>query len=35
MLPEIDYGVFRIDVQLDTGPFGGKIRGTTQVTIRK
>jgi len=32
---EIDYGVFNVSVTVDTGPFGGKIAGTKEITIRK
>jgi len=34
-LPEIDYGVFRIDVAVDAGPFGGPLTGTREVTLRR
>jgi len=35
MLTEVDYGKFRVTVTVDTGPFAGKLEGSTEVTVRK
>jgi hypothetical protein len=34
-LPEGDFGKFKVVVKLDTGPFGGVLEGTKEITIRK
>lgn len=33
MLTEGDYGDFRVTIDLDTGPFGGKISGSAKVRM--
>jgi hypothetical protein len=35
MLTEADYGVFRIVVRADTGPLGGVVEGSREITIAK
>jgi len=35
VLTEVDYGVFRAVVTVDTGPFGSLIAGTREFTLRK
>jgi hypothetical protein len=31
----VDHGVFRVLVSLDAGPFGGIVRGSKQLTVRR
>lgn len=35
MLPEIDYGKFRVKLTVDAGPFGDKVEGSKEVIVRK
>jgi hypothetical protein len=35
MLPEVDFGTYRVRVSLETGPHGGLIHGSRHMTIRK
>ena len=35
VLTEIDYGVFRVVVTIDTGPFGDIVSGSREVMIRR
>ncbi len=34
-LTEIDHGVFTIVATVDTGPFGGDVRGGKSVTVQR
>jgi hypothetical protein len=35
VLPEIDYGFFRLAVTIDTGPFGGFVQGSKEFVLRR
>ena len=35
MLTEIDYGVFDVEIDVDAGPFGGKLHVKQKMTVRE
>jgi len=35
VLPEIDYGVYRAEILLDAGPFGGEVTGQKAIVVRR
>lgn len=35
MLTDLDHGVFDVEVNVDTGPFGGKLQVRQKKTIRR
>jgi hypothetical protein len=34
-LTEVDYGLLRFIVRVDTGPFGGKVEGVREFKLRR